>query len=247
MTPHPFLTRIADVALAAPYGEVCRVMPGRLEASGPAATVGDLCYVGEAGLLAEVVAVDASGLVLVPVEDGEPAAIGTRVEAVTGGGRVGVGDGYGGRAVDALGRPIDGGLSVRPSAHVPVRGITPGALDRIAPAEMLETGVRAIDGLLTLGRGQRIGIFAASGVGKTSLVEQIVGQTPPPVASCAWSASAGARWRASGGHCRRVTTPTDRRWSPPRPTRARRCARAVCRRRCASPNTGAIAASTCCW
>jgi len=175
---HPFLQMIAEAELAVPHGEVRRVMPGRLEASGPAATVGALCRIGEGGLLAEVAAVDAGGLVLVPVEDGEPVAIGARVVPAAGGGLVGVGDGFGGRAIDALGRPLDGGVPIRPERRVPARGITPGLLDRVAPTTVLETGIRAIDGLLTLGQGQRIGVFAASGVGKTSLVEQLVAQTP---------------------------------------------------------------------
>jgi len=176
MTEHPFLTDIAELDLALPYGEVRRVMPGRIEASGPMATVGDLCRIG--GQLAEVAAVDVDTLVLVPVEDGAPIAIGTRVEPVTGDGDgVGVGVGYGGRAIDALGRPIDGGGAIRPDQRVGLRGTAPGPLDRVAPTALLETGVRAIDGLLTLGQGQRIGVFAASGVGKTSLIEQIVAQT----------------------------------------------------------------------
>ncbi|MGN7160062.1 FliI/YscN family ATPase [Sphingomonas sp. SAFR-052] len=174
MTVHPYLTRIAELDPALPYGEVRRVMPGRIEASGPMATVGDLCRVGRQ--LAEVAAVDADSLVLVPVEDGMAVPIGTRIEPVPHNG-VGVGDGYGGRAIDALGRPIDGGAAIRPDTRVALRGVAPGPLDRIAPTTLLETGVRAIDGLLTLGQGQRIGVFAASGVGKTSLIEQIVAQT----------------------------------------------------------------------
>lgn len=175
---HMFLDRIADLDLAVPYGEVRRVLPGRLEATGPRATVGDLCRVGTAGLLAEVAAVDVDRVVLVPVEDAEPVAIGARVAAAPGGGRIGVGDGYAGRAIDALGRPIDGGDPIHPTDRLAARGMTPGALDRAAPSRVLETGIRAIDGLLTLGVGQRIGIFAASGVGKTSLVEQMVAQIP---------------------------------------------------------------------
>ncbi len=176
MMPHPFLTRIAELEPAAPYGMVRRVAPGRIEASGPMATIGDLCRVD--GRLAEVAAVDADTLVLVPVEDSDPVRIGARVEAVAQGGRIGVGDGYGGRAIDALGRPIDGGAVIRPTGHVPARGVPLPPLERTAPDHVLETGIRAIDALLTLGRGQRIGVFAASGVGKTALLEQIVAQTP---------------------------------------------------------------------
>lgn len=176
MTAHRFLERIAEAELAVPYGEVRRVLPGRMEASGPMAAVGDLCRVGASGQLAEVAAVGEDGLVLVPVEDGVPVPIGARVLPAPHGGQAGVGDGYGGRAIDALGRPLDGGSAVRATEYRPARGITPGMLERTAPDTVLETGIRAIDALLTLGKGQRIGIFAASGVGKTSLVEQLVAQ-----------------------------------------------------------------------
>jgi FliI/YscN family ATPase len=87
-----------------------------------------------------------------------------------------VGDAFLGRAVDALGRPIDSGPPIAAGAfsHLDGRPISP--LQRVSSKQVLETGVRAIDGLLTLGQGQRIGIFAASGVGKTSLMNQLARQ-----------------------------------------------------------------------
>lgn len=178
MKQHPFLSRVAEAEMAVPYGEVRRVTPGRLQASGPMATVGELCRIGNGGLLAEVAAVDGDGLTLVPVEDAEPVQVGARVVPAPGEGLMGVGEAFAGRAIDALGRPLDGGEAIRPERRVSLRGVTPGTLDRTAPKRPLETGIRAIDGLLTLGEGQRIGVFAASGVGKTSLVEQLIAQAP---------------------------------------------------------------------
>ena len=93
------------------------------------------------------------------------------------GGRSGIsrGDGFAGRAVDALGLPIDGCGAILDAVPVPA-GEVARPLDRVDPHQRLTTGIRAIDGLLTLGVGQRIGIFAASGVGKTSLVDQLARQ-----------------------------------------------------------------------
>ncbi|MEP9403179.1 FliI/YscN family ATPase [Sphingomonas sp. VNH70] len=178
MTGTLLLDRIAAAELLSAHGRIRRAATGRLEATGPAARVGELCRIGDDGLLAEVAVAGEDGLILVPVEDRALPPVGARVEPAPSAARAGVGDGYGGRAIDALGRAIDGGSDPVPVARMAIGGSLPPPLDRIAPERMLTTGIRAIDGLLTLGIGQRIGIFAASGVGKTSLVEQIVAQTP---------------------------------------------------------------------
>ena len=81
-----------------------------------------------------------------------------------------VGEALIGRVLDALGQPIDGGR--RPSLHssMAVDGVAPRPLERTAIRKPLATGIRAIDGLLTVGRGQRVGIFGGSGVGKSTLI-----------------------------------------------------------------------------
>jgi flagellum-specific ATP synthase len=81
-----------------------------------------------------------------------------------------VGEGLIGRVLDALGQPIDGGR--RPVLHtvMPLDGVVPKPLDRLPIRQPLGTGIRAIDGLLTVGRGQRVGIFGGSGVGKSTLI-----------------------------------------------------------------------------
>jgi len=176
---HPFLTRLAQLELAQPHGFVRKVAAGHYEADGPELALGELCSIEAAGagsVLAQVAAVDSSGLVLVPLETNGAVRTGSRVDPRSGGTRVGVGDGFTGRAVDALGRPIDGGAPIVPTAFAPLGGAVPRPLERTEPAQILTTGLRAIDGLLTLGEGQRIGVFAASGVGKTSLVWQLVHQ-----------------------------------------------------------------------
>lgn len=179
MTEAALLARLDGCELFPGSGRVTRVTSGEIEASGPAAIVGAHCEIGSAphkplprtALRAQVVAVSESAVRLVPFGTVEGVGIGDPVTVVPSG--AGVGTALAGRAVDALGQPLDGGLAVAVAAY---RSRLPQILDRVSPAVALATGIRAIDGLLTLGRGQRIGVFAASGVGKTRLVEQLVRQ-----------------------------------------------------------------------
>ncbi|WEJ98149.1 MAG: FliI/YscN family ATPase [Candidatus Sphingomonas phytovorans] len=183
MKTHAFLQRIAEADFAQPYGYVRKVASGLVEASGPAAALGDLCEIecdGDGGTHwtpAEIAAVDTDRVVLIPLESGAGIRLDARVVARPRHRQVSVGDGFAGRAVDALGRPIDGGAAIVADAGMPLAGSVPRPMDRADPSRVLNTGLRAIDGLLTLGEGQRIGIFAASGVGKTSLMEQLATQT----------------------------------------------------------------------
>lgn len=184
MKGHPLLMRLAEADFARPYGHVCRLGAGVVEATGPAAALGDLCDI-ECGaddqgnkhmIVAEVAAVDERRVVLIPLEPHRAVAPGARVVSRSLGSTAPVGAGFAGRAVDALGRPIDGGGAVAVERRLPLAGSVPAPMERTDPARRLATGIRAIDGLLTLGEGQRVGIFAASGVGKTSLMEQLAAQ-----------------------------------------------------------------------
>lgn len=179
MTAHPFLARLDRADFVRPYGYVRRVAPGLVEASGPAGRLGELCEIecdGEAPLLAEVAAVDERRVVLIPLEQQATVRTDARVFARPMRDSVAVGDAFAGRAVDSLGRPIDGRGEIATESAGRLAGDVPRPMDRADPSKVLPTGIRAIDGLLTLGRGQRIGIFAASGVGKTSLMEQLATQ-----------------------------------------------------------------------
>lgn len=183
MRPHPFVASLEKARLAPVYGHVQRIGAGFVEASGPACSLGELCDIEFAGdsakpdfIPAEVVALDERGIILIPFEAQKPVRPNARVLARSQRDRMPVGNEFAGRAVDALGRPIDGLGPIAADAHVPVSGRVPAPLERADPVRRLATGVRAIDGLLTLGEGQRVGIFAASGVGKTTLMEQLAGQ-----------------------------------------------------------------------
>ncbi len=107
-----------------------------------------------------------------PLGDLDGVAPGATVESSGACLRVPVGDGLLGRALDALGRPIDG-LPLEVDETYPILASPPNPLERTMIEEPLPTGVRAIDGMLTLGVGQRMGIFAGSGVGKSTLLGMI--------------------------------------------------------------------------
>jgi len=151
-------------------GAVTRVMPTYVEADGPSAALGSLCMVG-GQVMAEVVKIEQGLVTLAPYAPVTSLCIGDRVEAIRIGSDVPVGSALLGRVVDPLGFPIDGGRPIGVMGERwPLAGKETGALDRITPTQALETGCRAIDGMLTLGIGQRVGIFAGSGVGKTTLL-----------------------------------------------------------------------------
>ena len=158
-------------------GFITRIAEGYLEADGPMAQVGDFCAIEGtprgSHILAEVVSADTAKIRLLPLEHSRLIAMGakiTRADAYNG---VAVGNAYKGRVINALGNAIDGHGEITTRSSWPREGKIPKTLDRVSAREKLPTGIRAIDGLLPIGKGQRIGIFAASGVGKTSLVEQL--------------------------------------------------------------------------
>ena len=184
MSGHPFVARLQGADLVSRTGRVRRILPTYVEADGPSAPLGALCRLetlvspgAPSGFtLAKIVSVERDAVVLARFEDGAPTFSGARVEACMDAAAVPVGDAFLGRAVDALGRPIDGGAAVRALTYRSLEGHPTAPLERASPNQVLETGVRAIDSLLTLGQGQRVGVFAASGVGKTTLMTQLAQQ-----------------------------------------------------------------------
>src|SRR5690606_198727 len=132
-----------------------------LEADGPMASVGDYCEVetaeGAAPLIAEVVSVDRVAIRLTPVSHAAKLSLGAAVCRARQAEDIPVGDCYAGRAIDALARPLVGAGEIWPHERLPRSGRPLPHLDRVSPSERLETGIRAIDALLPLGRGQRAG------------------------------------------------------------------------------------------
>ncbi len=160
-------------------GRLTDVVGLLLEARGLRASLGDLCELvpahGGSAIDAEVVGLRGDRTLLMTLADATSGlSTGARVRWVGRGAWVGVGDALLGRVLDGLGRPLDGGRSPRTWESRPLHAAPPSALSRRPIDSPLEVGVRAIDGLLTLGRGQRLGIFAGGGVGKSTLLGMMV-------------------------------------------------------------------------
>jgi flagellum-specific ATP synthase len=150
-------------------GRVTDVIGLVVEASGPGAPIGSVCAIGP-GILAEVVGFRTGRVLLMPLGDMTGIAPGSPVVLVRQRQLVRVGDGVLGRVLDGLGRPIDGRGPVAAEAEYPLYGERMNPLDRPPIREPLDLGIRAINALLTCGRGQRLGIMAGSGVGKSALL-----------------------------------------------------------------------------
>jgi len=162
-----------DMARPQQSGEVAEVRGLSISVHGAPCRVGDLVLIGDPRLPAEVVAVNGESATCLPL--GVIAGIGTgdRVIATRRPMTIPVGDQLLGRVLDGLGRPFDGSALPAGMPRVSVEGTPPDAMTRKRVNTPLPLGVRAIDTLMPVGRGQRMGIFAGSGVGKSSLLSMI--------------------------------------------------------------------------
>jgi len=167
--------RLSETAALRPVGRVVGVTGLLLRVVLPGARISDVLLIRRRGepLLAEVVGFEHGQALAVPL--GEPSGVGPDdvVEATGQGLQVSAGAALLGRVLDGLGRPIDGRPAPTGLTPVPVDRAPPAALARRPVSSPFETGVRAIDGLTTLGTGQRLGLFAGSGVGKSTLLGAI--------------------------------------------------------------------------
>ncbi|MDI3257226.1 MAG: FliI/YscN family ATPase [Kyrpidia sp.] len=165
-------------------GRVAQAVGMTVESDGPVARVGDLCSIetDEGPRFAEVVGFRNRRLILMPFSDLDRIHNGAAVRVEARGLRVPTGRGVLGRILDGLGRPIDGRGAVESEYMDPIDQPPPPPLERAPVTRPLSVGVRAIDGLLTVGQGQRIGIFAGSGVGKSTLLGMIARYTEADVA-----------------------------------------------------------------
>jgi flagellum-specific ATP synthase len=123
---------------------------------------------------AEVVGFRGNKAVLVPLDVDAPLENGVRVEPDSAANQVQVGEGLIGRIIDAMGQPLDRKGPILAQGHWPINGVRGNVLDRGRVTERFDLGVRAVNALLTAGRGQRIAIIAGSGVGKSVLMGQMI-------------------------------------------------------------------------
>ncbi len=166
-------------------GFVERVQGGLIESHGPSATVGELCQVlvpqGRGVIWAEVVGLRGRTVQLMSFDETEGIEVGALVVASGERLQVSVSDKLLGRTLDSLGRPIDGKGDIGSGQWYPAVNAPPDVLARRRITERITTGVRAIDGLLTVGKGQRMGIFSGSGIGKSTLLGMIARNTSADV------------------------------------------------------------------
>ncbi len=156
------------------YGKVTKVVGLTVESVGPQARLNDLCkiYLDKEMTdyaMAEVVGFHESKLILMPYDLVDGIGVGCIVENTGAPLTVPVGDGLLGHTLDGIGRPTDVDELPLPYAY-PVEALPPDPMSREIISEVLPLGVKAVDGLITVGKGQRIGIFAGSGVGKSTLL-----------------------------------------------------------------------------
>jgi type III secretion protein N (ATPase) len=158
-------------------GVVLRAAGSLMRATLAGARLGELCELRDDGLdkplMAEVVGLEGDQVILAPMGEMLGLSSGAKIERTGEVLRVPVGDALLGRVLDALGRPLDG-EQLAPSSLRPIHGAAPPALQRRLVDKALPVGVRAIDGLMTVGEGQRLGIYGEPGGGKSTLVASLI-------------------------------------------------------------------------
>jgi flagellum-specific ATP synthase len=165
-------------------GKVLQSVGQTIESAGPLASVGECCEIlDQEGRphLAEVVGFRGSNVVSMPLESPEGIRFGDTVTGLGAHPEIEVGPALMGRVLNALGDPIDGGRAAKCTVTLPLEGRVRPPLDRVPIKTPLGTGIRVLDALLTVGRGQRVGIFGGSGVGKSTLVGMMTRNTEADV------------------------------------------------------------------
>ncbi|REB09755.1 flagellar protein export ATPase FliI [Sporosarcina sp. BI001-red] len=176
--------KIASVKTFKKYGRVARVVGLMIESKGPESSIGDLCIIhlnptstSESKILAEVVGFREEIVMLMPFTNVTEISSGCLVEGTGKPLEVKVGMNLIGKVLDSMGNPIDQSILPKGLATVRTEQSPPNVLTRPTINDKLAVGVKAIDGMLTVGSGQRVGIFAGSGVGKSTLLGMIARNT----------------------------------------------------------------------
>jgi flagellum-specific ATP synthase len=165
-------------------GSVLESVGQTIESSGPLASVGECCEIQDQfgrPHLAEVIGFRGAHVLSMPVESTEGIRFGDLVEALGVHPGIGVGSALMGRVLNAAGVPIDEGRPLAAVETLPLDGVVRTPFDRVPIRVPLGTGIRVLDALLTVGRGQRVGIFGGSGVGKSTLIGMMTRNTEADV------------------------------------------------------------------
>lgn len=170
-----------DIVTIKPKGKISKIVGLTIESEGPPAEMGEICVIKSPNnpktILAEVVGFRDKTVILMPLGDMEDLGPGWDVEASRKKMTVSVGNELLGRILDGLGNPIDGKGPLKTKVSYPVLNNPPNPIERSIIKQPLPLGIRAIDAFLTCGVGQRLGIFAGSGVGKSTLLGMIARNT----------------------------------------------------------------------
>ncbi|WXR61799.1 flagellar protein export ATPase FliI [Peptostreptococcaceae bacterium AGR-M142] len=176
-----YIRKLEDINLIKYIGRVSQVIGLTIESKGPGVKLGETCLIyplkSNSPILSEVVGFKGEKVLLMPLGDMEGVGPGSKVVATGNSLEVKVGEELLGRVLDGLGNPIDNLDDIELKKAYPVNNTPPNPLDRDRIDQVLPLGVKAIDGILTCGRGQRVGIFAGSGVGKSTLLGMIARNT----------------------------------------------------------------------
>jgi flagellum-specific ATP synthase len=169
----PYFNDLRGMELVPRTGEVVELVGLLVESRGPAAAIGDFCDIYSSGgrrIRTQVVGFRNGNVLSIPLEEIDGLQLGDKLVARTEQVRVGVGPCLLGRVLDGFGQPINTGPDPECVDSYALYRPGPSPLERAHITEPLVTGIRAIDGLLTCGKGQRVGIFGGSGVGKSTLL-----------------------------------------------------------------------------
>ena len=169
----PYLRDLEQLDLLPWCGKVTATVGLLIESQGPAVAIGDFCQVFTThgnSIRTQVIGFRNGRVLSMPMEEPEGLQLGSRVIARVQDARLAVGPGLLGRVLDGFGQPMDGGPPIEAEQTYPLYAQPPNPLQRKHITERLVTGIRSIDSLLTCGKGQRIGLFGGSGVGKSTLL-----------------------------------------------------------------------------
>jgi len=176
-----YLDAVRSASLVRQVGRVRELAGLGIEANGPDVLVGEICEIrprhGGRPLRAEVVGLRDGRVMLMPYGELQGIGVGSAVISTGRMPRIAVGPGLLGRVVDAFGEALDGKGPVNAAEWRPLKAAPLNPLTRPRVHTVMETGVRVIDSFLTIGHGQRVGIFAGSGVGKSTLLGMIARHT----------------------------------------------------------------------
>lgn len=179
-----YLDAVNDCRPIAAGGRIERVTGILAEASGPGLSVGSLCRITDPGgrsIQAEVIGFNEGRVLLMPFGEMRGIGPGSKVVDIGNESTLSVGDAYLGRVINGLGQPIDGKGPISARKSAPIYGDIQNPLSRRIISQPVDVGVRAINALLTVGKGQRIAVMAGSGVGKSVLMGMIARNTSADV------------------------------------------------------------------